>query len=246
MNGSLLKNDKKKLKIEIVRVPTMTKKSKTMELQGNPYAKVAERLKLFREAHPNGKHESAYEADPSGATVFTVWLWKDKSDVLDLIKNGVTDIRILRASADSNGTAKGEQKAKKDFEKLESIALGRALANLGFLASGEIASSEEMERFQEYEIEKKDNAIENLKAAKTIDELKEVFMGLGSLMADQEIISLKDQRKSELCKPSTSKKTVKNGSKQEKEKSQVPSSETSLSKEEQVKNSDSMNSSQTG
>ena len=86
-----------------------------MNLQGNEYAKVAERLRLFREAHGNGKHESAYEVDSTGATVFTVWLWKDKNDVLELIKNGVTDVRILRASADSNGTAKGDQKARKDF-----------------------------------------------------------------------------------------------------------------------------------
>src|SRR5574343_1010852 len=97
-------------------------KATTTKIGGNAdYAKVAERLRLFREANPNGKQESDYTTDEIGTVVFTVWLWKDKTDLIELMKSGVTDANVLRSSADANGTAKGEQKAKKDFEKLEAI-----------------------------------------------------------------------------------------------------------------------------
>ena len=46
----------------------------------------------------------------------------------------------------------------KSFEKLESIAVGRALAFAGFSADGEIASFEEMEEY-----EKKPSKIEEIK-----------------------------------------------------------------------------------
>lgn len=129
---------------------------------GAIYAKVAERLKLFRQDNPRGKQESAYEVDVDGTIVFTVWLWKDKNDLLELMKAGIIDKEALRASADANGNAKSGSKivregggpnpkaGEKEFEKLESVALGRALAMLGYLASGEIASSEEMELFEEF------------------------------------------------------------------------------------------------
>lgn len=134
---------------------------------GADYAKVAERLKLFREDCPYGKHESAYDVDVDGTIVFTVWLWKDKTDLMDLMKAGVVDRDALRSSADANGNAKSsstlmkennESKVQgkfkeKEFEKLESIALGRALANLGYLASGEIASSEEIEEYEKWRAE---------------------------------------------------------------------------------------------
>lgn len=172
---------------------------------GADYAKVAERLKLFRSDFPHSKHESAYDVDVDGSLVFTVWLWRDKKDLLDLMKAGVIDKDALRASADANGNAKGllESKEKKDFEKLESIALGRALANLGYLGSGEIASFEEMEEFERFkqiqaEAEVKD-AIKTLDAANTLDELKKAFVATG-MMENSLIVAAKDKRKSELSK----------------------------------------------
>lgn len=139
------------------------RKAQTTTIGGGAiYAKVAERLKLFREDNPKGKQESAYEVDVDGTIVFTVWLWKDKSDLLELMKAGIIDKDALRASADANGNAKSGGKivregsttnakaGEKEFEKLESVALGRALAMLGYLASGEIASSEEMEEFEKF------------------------------------------------------------------------------------------------
>lgn len=67
----------------------------------------------------------------------------------------------------------------KDFEKLETIAVGRALATLGYMASGEIASSEEMEEFMDYQQEKKFEQVEIMKlevdSITKIDELREYY-----------------------------------------------------------------------
>lgn len=181
---------------------------------GADYAKVAERLKLFRSEWPRSKQESAYEVDVDGTTVFTVWLWKDKTDLIEIMKSGVVDKEVLRSSADANGTAKSSQAIaasngtaraakEKEFEKLESIALGRALANLGYLASGEIASFEEMEEFEKFQQQKREDevkeAVASLEAAKSMDELKKAFVATG-MMENPLVVAAKDKRKSELAK----------------------------------------------
>lgn len=179
---------------------------------GADYAKVAERLKLFRSEFAHSKHESAYEVDVDGSIVFTVWLWKDKTELLDLMKAGITDKDALRASADANGNAKSNQALataagkpvkEKEFEKLESIALGRALANLGYLASGEIASFEEMEEFERYKQQQREeevkDAIQALNDAQSMDELKKAFVATG-MMENPLVVAAKDKRKSELSK----------------------------------------------
>ena len=177
----------------------MSKSLPTIKVSGGDYAKVAARLKEFKEDNAHSKQESAYIVTESGQVVFTVWLWKDKADLIDLMKCGVTDREVLRSSADANGTAKSGTAKDKDFEKLETIALGRALANLGYLASGEIASYEEMEDFEQYKVDKINeqirDAVESLQTANTISELKTTFTGLGKLMAVPEIIAAKDERK---------------------------------------------------
>jgi hypothetical protein len=161
----------------------MTNKVKTMEIKGNEYAKVVERLKQFREDCPNGLIETKPEFQPDGQILFSARILKDKSD-----KN----------SAEGTGHALGNAKGDKAFEKLETIAVGRALAMLGYMASGEIASSEEMEEFNKYKEEKIDEAIGRMKQAETLEELKTIFMSLGSLMANSKIIEAKDARKEEL------------------------------------------------
>ena len=60
------------------------------------------------------------------------------------------------ASARSTGNAFGANKGVKGFEKIESISVGRALAMLGYCADGEIATSEEMEEFQDFQKTKKE------------------------------------------------------------------------------------------
>ena len=174
------------------------RKAQTTKIGGGAdYAKVAERMKLFREDCTHGKHESAYETDVDGSLVFTVWLWRDKSELLDLMKAGVLDKDVLRSSADANGNARGQGDGKiKDFEKLETIALGRALANLGYLASGEIASSEEMEEFNSYKKSQREEAIANTIAdmglAKTIEEVRKI--GRESLNSSQSGLDARRKR----------------------------------------------------
>ena len=132
------------------------KKAKTINLKGKDYATVPERLRLFREDCPYGLVET--EPTITGKTVmFKVRVLKDKSN---------------ENSAEATGHAIGEMKGDKAFEKLETVALGRALANLGYLASGEIASFEEMEDFYEQKLVK---AMETISNINTLEELKAFY-----------------------------------------------------------------------
>lgn len=178
------------------------KRAATMQLSGNDYAKVAERIKLFREDWKDGKIETGHVTNEDGSVEFHAWIWKNKSDLLDLMKAGVTDKDTLRSSADADGDSKGEVGKKvKDFEKLQTIAIGRALANLGYLGSGDVASFEEMEEFAEYKNKQREEAITaviaTFEAAKTLDELKTAFINSG-MMQISEVIAAKDKRKGEL------------------------------------------------
>lgn len=182
---------------------------------GAVYAKVAERLKLFREDYPDGKTETAYEVDVDGSIVFTVWLWKDKTDVMELMQSGITDKEVLRSSADANGTAKGQTGSKeKDFEKLESVATGRALAFLGYLASGEIASFEEMSEFNEYKQQRHEELVtetlERLGDINSLDELKTFWNDLGKLKADKRLVDAVKARNHQLTEAANAENTDSN------------------------------------
>lgn len=189
------------------------RKIKTMQLQGNDYAKVAERLKEFRSDWKDSKIETDDKKEEDGTVEFKAWIWKDKTELLELMKAGVTDVRVLRSSADADGNAKGRIADKKAFEKLQTIAVGRALANLGYLGSGDIASFEEMQEYYEYKEDKQKQAIADAVAAigktKTIEELRELFMSLDTLIAEPDVVSAKDKRKAELSKPTKPTQTKK-------------------------------------
>lgn len=159
--------------------------TKTTKIGGDAdYAKVPDRLKLFREDCPNGLIETSPDIKEDGTIIFTARILKDKAKP---------------ESGEATGHSFGKQNnALKAFEKLETIAVGRALAMLGYLASGEIASSEEMDDFMAFQQQKVADAIESLEATKTIEELKQCFMGLGSLMSDKEVVAAKDARKEAL------------------------------------------------
>jgi len=96
----------------------------------------------------------------------------------------------------------GSLKNAKEFEKQETVAIGRALAILGYLASGEIASFEEMEEFNEYKDEQKkqaiQEAIEQINSTSDLEALRSVFMSLGILISESEVIDAKDARKEAL------------------------------------------------
>lgn len=69
---------------------------------------------------------------------------------------------------------KGEEEAKA-FEKLETTAVGRALAMLGFMSSGEVASFEEMEEYLSEKETKRQLKIQDIKEkVDKITDLKEL------------------------------------------------------------------------
>lgn len=158
-------------------------KAKTITLGNSEYAKVAERIRIFREENPKGSIATSHEVLEDGRFLFKAYVLKDKS---------------TPDSADATGHSLGAIKGQKDFEKLESIAVGRSLANLGYLASGEIASSEEMEEFLQYQEDKKTQMIEDakdkLKKTKNIDQLKTAWAEI-PVEAKKELEEVKNQVK---------------------------------------------------
>ena len=155
------------------------------------YAKVNDRIQMFRQDCPNGSITTKYDFMPDGKTV--------------LIQATIVKDQKVEGSAMATGTAMGYVSGEKGFEKTESIATGRALALLGYAGSGEIASAEEMEEFLQYQTEKKEaqlsEATELLNEAKTVDELKNVWAGLKpEIKNTKAIIDLKESRKNAYSK----------------------------------------------
>lgn len=166
----------------------MNKKAATIDLKGNDYAKVAERVKLFREDTVRGSIETQPTHNPDGSVTMKATIIADLSD---------------EHSKRATGHSFGKVSTDKAFEKLETIAVGRALANMGYLASGEIASAEEMEEFEQFQenqrLEAVNAAIESIQAAKTAQELKTIWTTLGGNVAAQpEVIKAKDNQKIKL------------------------------------------------
>lgn len=128
------------------------KKLQTIDLKGKAYATVPTRIKEFREQCPNGLIETTPNIQEGGKSVmFTARILKDKANP-----------RSGEATGHSIGSLSSGDKS---FEKLETIAIGRALAILGYMASGEIASSEEMTEFLEYQNTKKGQELEAARLA---------------------------------------------------------------------------------
>lgn len=164
-------------------------KEQTLTIQ---HAKVVDRIKEFREDNPRGviETEPTVEGD---MMIFKAHIVKDKSDKFSAEATG-------HAYAKNNGS-------EKQFEKLETIAVGRALAMLGYASSGEVASFEEMEEYASYRDEKIEDIILKINATKTITELRNYFMGLDSFMAESRIIEAKDAKKKELLDASNRTET---------------------------------------
>lgn len=111
---------------------TETRKASTVKLQGGvEYAKVSTRLVEFHEDNA----ECSIETDVQFQTGENTW-------VVITAKVSCPRGQFVAHSMD---TFKGKQKF---LEKLETVAVGRALAFAGYMASGEIASFEEMDVFE--------------------------------------------------------------------------------------------------
>lgn len=131
----------------------------TINLKGNEYATVPQRLLEFRSSHPRASVETKPEFQ-GDMVVFTATIIKDKSDP---------------SSASATGHSYGKLTGDKAFEKLETVATGRALALLGYLNNGQIATSEEMQEFEEYQLSK---VVEEINQAEKRDQFKDILAKL--------------------------------------------------------------------
>lgn len=157
----------------LTRIEKKYKDKKTGEYKSITieYAKVNDRLLEFREECPKGSIVTSFQL-VTDRIIFKSHIVKDRGDV---------------TSAEATGHATGKDDgSEKVFEKLETIATGRALALLGYGAKGEIASSEEMEEFLEYQEDKKAEAImevtEQIGNCQTVEELKTLWASLSGEM----------------------------------------------------------------
>lgn len=132
----------------------MNKKLPTIDLKGKAYATVPTRIKEFREICPNGLIETKPTFQVDGSLTFQTRILKDKENP----NSG-------EATGNSRGFTKTDKGVEipKAFEKLETISIGRALAILGFMASGDVASFEEMEDFMSEKETKRQLKIQEIK-----------------------------------------------------------------------------------
>lgn len=149
------------------------KKTATIDLKGKAYAQVKDRIKEFRADNPNGDIITTPTVTDT-SIVFKAYILKDKANPAS-------------ASATGHSMAKvSDKNVEKQFEKQETIAVGRALALLGYSSDGDIASSEEMEEFLAEKQAKYqdlvDEATERIGNCQTTTELREVWSSLSGEM----------------------------------------------------------------
>ncbi len=174
------------MKVKTTAIEKKYKDKKTGEYKSLTinHAKVKDRLNAFWEENPNGKIETKPTIMPDGKVMFYCNILRDKSDITS-----------REATAHSMGGTVDE----KSFEKQETIAVGRALALLGYATDGEVASSEEMEEFLSYQKRQKEEAIvtavELLDSCKSLTELKTVWATLGNVILEPEVVAKKDELK---------------------------------------------------
>lgn len=139
----------------------------TISLKGNDYATVPQRLKQFRQDNPR----SIVATDPiiqaDGSVVFKATLVKDKKDP-----------NSAEATGHSYGKITGSGIGEKAFEKLETVAVGRALALMGYLNNGQIATTEEMVEFEEFQETKWQEVVDAINNAIKRDEFATILANL--------------------------------------------------------------------
>lgn len=97
------------------------------------YAPVAERIRLFYEAHPTGRLITRLVSSEDGRIVFRAAAYRDTQDA-----------RPAATGWASEREGDGDINAVACLENTETSAIGRALANLGFTASTLRPSAEEI------------------------------------------------------------------------------------------------------
>jgi len=179
---------------KVTKIEKKYKDKKTGEYKSTTilYSKVKDRLKDFREENTNGLIETTPTFLPDGKLMFRARILKDKSNASSAEGTGHALSSEVKGAVDSD--------SGKVFEKTETIAIGRALAVLGYASDGEIASSEEMEEFEAYKKQKREEMLlactEKLTDAKSLEELKEVWAGLPVEAKEESgIVTLKEEMK---------------------------------------------------
>lgn len=171
------------------------KKTSTISLSGKQYAQVKDRIKEFRSDNPRGSITTEPTITESHI-VFKAHIVRDKSDE-----------HSADATGHSMGVIGGNNK-EKQFEKQETIAVGRALALLGYASDGEIASSEEMEEYESWKKEQMAEQImeatESIGHCETLEQLQELWQSLSGEMKTH-CLAAKDAKKDELVNQSKEK-----------------------------------------
>lgn len=108
----------------------MNKTLPTIDLQGKKYVQVKDRVIAFNEAYENGSIQTQVKPQSEG--------WTVKAIIYPDVEN---ETRFF------TGRSYGFLKEKKALEKLETVAVGRALAFMGIGIVESVASADEMKEF---------------------------------------------------------------------------------------------------
>lgn len=165
----------------VAEKPPKVNRLQTIKIGNNiDYAKVSARVAEFNKTNANGSIVTDYEFK-EGWVIF-------KATIIPDVEK---DRRVFK------GTSMGKVGAVKAFEKLETIAVGRALAFAGLLSDGEIASSEEMQSYGEAVVEfNVEETVAKLNKAKDFEELKKIWLGLTQAERDnKEVETVKNRIK---------------------------------------------------
>jgi hypothetical protein len=155
----------------------------TIKLKGNDYATVPQRLKEFREKNPRATIET--KPTVTGEVImFEAKIIADSSDP---------------NSPSATGHSYGKLTGEKAFEKQETVSVGRALSLLGYLNNGQVASTEEMQEFEEYKLNQVHESIAN---ASNREDFKKILAELTPELK-KEVTPLINERIKELANGKT-------------------------------------------
>jgi hypothetical protein len=166
---------------------------RSMKFGDKDYAFVPDRIKQFREENAHGDIDTVPTWMPDGGLMFKATIVRDRSDPSS-----------ARATGNATYTAE-EMKKAKAFEKLETISVGRALANIGYLNDGQVATTEELQELAEFK-EQQRLELQGQKIQETIDsfasindltELRTVFARSG-VMNEPAVVEAAKTRSAEI------------------------------------------------
>lgn len=164
------------------------KKLKTINLSGKQYAQVAERLRAIHEDYKDFDIVTTFIVAEGGAVAFTATITiRDKGEKVHPVTY--------------TGHSYGKTAGSKAFEKLESIAVGRALAFAGYHADGEIASADEMQDMGKESVDQDvlAEAVLQLTSVKSVEELEATYKTFPvEIRKTSEIINAGKRKKKEL------------------------------------------------